>query len=122
MLFSSSVYHLGFIHNKDKHTRITPLLHLVRPFECLSIPEILYVYHFNLKRSDQVIFHELVNFLSLSLGMTYLSKEEQQPECIYCDCPLTIYHIFGVFRYTYFLITYSHDRPTFIRRLVSMIF
>ena len=28
------------------------------------------------------------------LTHTYLSKSEQQPECIFCDCPLTIHHIF----------------------------
>ena len=28
------------------------------------------------------------------LSYTYLLKGEQQPECISCNCPLTLYHIF----------------------------
>ena len=45
------------------------------------------------KRSDQVIISR-IRIGHSKLTHTYLLKGEQQPECIFCDCPLTWHHIF----------------------------
>ena len=50
-------------------------------------------YNFNLKRSDQVVISR-IRIGHSKLTHTYLLKGEQQPECIFCDCPLTLHHIF----------------------------
>ena len=49
-------------------------------------------YNFSLKRSDQVVISMKSN--SFKVNCTYLLKGEQQPECILCDWPLTLHHIF----------------------------
>ena len=62
-------------------------------FKKVNIP-----YDFNLKRSDQAVI-SIICIGHSKLTHTYLLKIEQQPECIFCDCPLTLHHnyIFGVF-------------------------
>ena len=49
-------------------------------------------YNLNLKRSDQV-FISRIRIGHSQLTHTYLSKGEYQPECIFCECPFTLYHI-----------------------------
>ena len=51
-------------------------------------------YNFNLERSDQVVISR-IRICHSKLTHTYLLKGEQQPECIFCDCPLTLHHIFS---------------------------
>ena len=50
-------------------------------------------YHFNIKRSDQVVISR-IRIGHLTLTNTYFLKGEQQPEGMFCDCPLTLHHIF----------------------------
>ena len=50
-------------------------------------------YNFNLKRSDQVVISR-IRVGHTKFTHSYLLKGEQQPECIFCDCPLNLHHIF----------------------------
>ena len=50
-------------------------------------------YNFNLKHSDQVVISRIRIGYS-KLTHRYLLKGEQQPECIFCDCLLTLDYIF----------------------------
>ena len=57
-----------------------------------------------------LIFHMSID--QSKLTHTYLFKRERQPECIFCDRLLTLYHIVWSVqthfpREAYFLITYS---------------
>ena len=63
-------------------------------------------YDFHLKHSYQVIISRFRIGHSM-LTRTYLLKGEQQPECIFCDCPLTLYHLFFECSYTLPPGTYS---------------
>ena len=49
--------------------------------------------NFNLKRSNQVVISR-IRIGHSKLTHTYLLKGEQQPECIFCDCSLTLRPIF----------------------------
>ena len=48
---------------------------------------------YNLKRSDQAVISR-IRIGHSKLTHTYLLKGEQQPKCIFCDCPLILHHIF----------------------------
>ena len=50
-------------------------------------------YNISLKRCDQVIISR-TRIGHSKLTHTYLLQGEKQPGCIFCDCPLTVYHIF----------------------------
>ena len=50
--------------------------------------------NFNLKRSDQVISRIRIGHSKLTHIHVYLLKGEQEPERLFCDCPLTVYRIF----------------------------
>ena len=54
-------------------------------------------FNFNLKRTDDVIISR-IRIGHSELTDSYLLKGKQQPECIFCDCPLTAY-IFRVLRH-----------------------
>ena len=48
--------------------------------------KVIIPYNFNLKRSDQVVISRS-RFGHSKLTHAYLLKGEQQPECIFCECP-----------------------------------
>ena len=50
-------------------------------------------YNLSLKRQEEVIISRIRKGHS-KFTHSYLLQGEQQPECIFCDCPLTIQHIF----------------------------
>ena len=50
-------------------------------------------YNFNLKRSDQVVISR-IRIGHLKFTHTCILKGKQLAECIFCDCQLTLHHIF----------------------------
>ena len=49
--------------------------------------------NFNLKYTDDAIISRICTVRS-RLIHSYHLKGKQQPECIFCDCPLTVQHVF----------------------------
>ena len=65
--------------------------------------------YFNLTRRDDVIISR-IRISHSRLTHSYLLKGKQQPECIFCDCQLTIQHTFDAF----------HVRDSLLRYLQMM--
>ena len=71
-----------------------PTLDLVIAFRIMIIIYTLTSLFCNviLKREDEVIISRL-RIGHSKLTHSYLINKEQQPECISCNCPLSVYHI-----------------------------